>query len=101
MSKKNKDVITHWEESQMIKRLVEKYSRDETIVALNSKVKEVELQNGMLKSANAELEFKLKQKLDNSNKNQLKRKIKEVEQKVRDLEWQLVANNVPLPKNYS
>ena len=100
MNGKKKQIITHWEESQMIKRLVEKYSRDETIVALNSRIKEVELENGILKSTNAELEFKLKQKIDNSNKNKLKNKIKESEQKVRDLEWQLVANNVPLPKKY-
>ena len=101
MNGKKKQIITHWEESQMIKRLVEKYSRDETIVALNSRIKEVELENGILKSTNAELEFKLKEKQDNSHKNQLKNKIKSVEQKVRDLEWQLVANNVPLPKKYS
>ncbi len=33
---KYKNTITHWEERQMIRRLVEKFSRDETVVALNS-----------------------------------------------------------------
>jgi len=100
MISKKKQIITHWEESQMIKRLVEKYSRDETIVALNSRIKEVELENGVLKSEIAELNYKIKNKANQMSKQINRQELINLEQKVRDLEWQLEANNVPLPKKY-
>ena len=97
---KYKNTITHWEERQMIRRLVEKYSRDETIVALNSKLKALELENGMLKSELSEIKDTMKNKINQMAKQINRQELIEIEQKCRDLEWQLMANNIQLNKKY-
>lgn len=99
-----KKVMTSYEEHNMIKMLVNKFSRDETIVALNTKMKKLEFEFGVIKSDYAELEAKSKVKSssvakDNKIKEQ-KDEIRKLIEQCRDLKYQLTTNNIPIPKKH-
>lgn len=99
-----KKIMTPYEEHNMIKILVNKFSRDETVVALNTKMKKLEFELGVLKSDYAELQSKSKLKSshiakDNKIKEQ-KDEIRKLIEQCRDLKYQLTANNIPIPKKY-
>ncbi len=99
-----KKIMTSYEEKNMFKLLVRKFYRDETIVALNTKLKKLEFEHGVLKSDYAELEAKSKVKSssiakDNKIKEQ-KDEIRKLIEQCRDLKYQLTANNIPIPKKH-
>jgi len=93
-------VLTRYEEHHMIKYLIKKYSRDETIVMLNEKIKAIEFENGTLKSDIAELKALIKNKALQIANQPIRKEVDFLKQKCRDLEWQLLSNNIPLPKKY-
>lgn len=99
-----KKIMTPYEEHHMVRLLVNKFSRDETIVALNEKLKKVEFENGVLKSEIAEMKDKMKVKHPYGKKDdkikQHEETIRSLQQECRDLKYQLTASGVPIPKKY-
>ena len=88
------------QENALVKLIVQKYSRDEAIVALNEKIKALSFENGVMKSELSELKDK---KGNNQAQVKLSEKkiiIRELNSKILDLEHQLIANNIPIPKKY-
>lgn len=87
-------VMTKYEEHHLLKHIVKRFSRDETIVLLNKKLKDAQFYNGVLKS---ELE-ELKHKLANPPKHVITNR--EYKQQVDELIYQLQAFNCPIPSKY-
>jgi len=101
MSQSTKSSMTKTEHYFMMKWIIKKFSRDESICILNRVIKECQFENGVLKSEISELKDNIKKPINSEFKNNnYKNTIKNLEQKCRDLEYQLIANNVPLPKKY-
>ena len=93
------------QERFFIKQIVSKYSTEESIVALNRVIKQLEFDKGVLKSELSELsdkynKIKIELKELNTPFFRSRQIIKELKSKLRDLEHQLKANNIPLPKKY-
>jgi len=99
-------------EPYYINKIVSRYSESEAISAMNRRIKQLELENGELKSENARLEHL--HQVDISDKKGLNKKINELQnspvgvklklklatEKIINLEHQLLANGIPLPKKY-
>ena len=94
-------------EPYYIKKIVSRYSESEAILALNRRIKQLEFDNGVLKTENAELNHEntikykeLKKQFNELQNKPIRADLKMLKSKVLDLEHQLIANGIPLPKKY-
>ncbi len=79
--------------------------RDDAILALNRIIRNQkaqksakDIENGMMKSEIAELQYKLKQERSVTFKGKQKVEVHELKKHILNLEYQLAANNLPIPK---
>lgn len=91
-------VMTKTENYHFFRMLVNKFDKDETIVALNEMIKKQGLEIGMLKSELAEAKQKKDNKPEIVNNRELKAKNKQLREDIHELKYQLSCHNIPIPK---
>lgn len=97
--------IKHTIEDNLLSMTMSKWGRDDAILALNriirnqkAQISAKDIEIGMMKSEIAELQYKLKQERSVAFKGKQKVEVHELKKHILNLEYQLAANNLPVPK---
>jgi uncharacterized membrane protein YcjF (UPF0283 family) len=96
-------IMTKYEHHQMMKWLVDKFSKDEAVGLLNKKITEIQFENGVLKSELATLEHELneiKELRKSIKKDIVHHENKELKRQICELLYHMEACGCPIPSLY-